>query len=259
MTTESTNQDETFSISFSTFKTFDKSTFEILEETDNCVKQTLGMLPMHIGAVAYLSGYVNEERPLETFPLNAEGLPWVEKYLEIMVKPYVTKWRKDHFPAEAKPNDLADENCSPQEALRWAHMRLMAAGAVYGQCLAQEFGLKWKQDNKAPMEAVLVSHETTCIQSPWQKPTKFCRFGEEDSLVQMVPIIRNYSKALDGIKQIREDMEKRNPGCLKNLARIQPWFSPEGKLVEIRFLDKKEKVITGAYIVDDDQAKADVK
>jgi len=210
-----------------------------------------------IPMIALLSGYCDTGAHECTFPLNAEGIPWIEEFLKEYVTSWVTKWDKLSNPLSAKaPKDyeeqtiaqgLRDGSVPDAEALELVRSRLIAAGVVYGQCLAGEFDMKWalnKMDPGSPWLHLDVPGEEPSTLQTWWKVSKFAHLGDEDSLVCWVNILRNRdfnNEVMKTLSQFLKDNKRKF--SMRKLHGYQVWHSPDGFIEGVVLLDKNKRPV----------------
>lgn len=194
--------------------------------------------------ISQMPGWSKEDSP-DDFPLNAEGIAWVERYLLTFVKPNILQWDDRTNPVQVKHGVKTKKQ---SEIDRYA-IRLHMAGLVHGQCLAQELGLHWAVDADNDSHLPLLARDLQGHLNPWCKPAKFCCFGDQDSLLGAVNIFRNVSKATKAIEGAEEDLIRRGVLKAEEVAGRQIWYSPDGEVDKILFMDKDRNVLARCLVV----------
>jgi len=234
-------------LTLASLSTFDPTTFELLKGTTHeFMTQTL---PYAVTSLAFLSSHMDSD-PCDgddwshalAFPLNASGAPHIEDYLTNVVKPYVTKWDKTSHPV------VFDKAHNPPQ-------RLLFAGMVWGQCLAQEFGLQWVNNPDDDFHPNLVyrgdpDHEKGRLY-PWWKPAKFAHLGREDSLMHYLTVLRNddYNRPL--LVSLKEWIKQnKRKVTMRKVDSFQLWHNEHGKLDMVFLKDKGGRVLKRIKLLD---------
>ncbi len=199
-------------------KNFDPTRWSQVETSDD--DTAWKVILTGAGSLILLSGYGAENDPSD-FPFDERGLPWIEKYLDTLVKPYVRKWGKEEGGLEV----LKVRNKHGMDK-HGVETRFAIAAFVLLQCLAQQHGKLIAKDGFA-------SFRLEDGSGAMGKVRKYVKFGYEDSLVIYSKVIGNLSKTEVFVKSVEYLMAKRG---LTN-HRVQLWNDERGLPVMAKAVD----------------------
>ena len=215
------------------FKNIDLSTLSELSEEEQSVKGKA--IIAAAASLSYLVGFVDETNTVFDFPFNNDGLQWVERYLNTIVKPSIAGWdEKSESGLGVKrvklPSGLKSSN--PQ-AIQEIDALFFIAHLVATQCLAQEHDYCWNKDLRGATKRGDKENQM----STERKVRKFVRFGVEDNLqhfsITLKHAARNTAMVNKALEVLREDGITFPAGSIR-----QQWTSPSGDLDKLVILDQ---------------------
>lgn len=247
---------------FESFEHMKLDAFDNVRHVDGPAVTLLEIMPVSIVAIACLSSYCDDGADSRSFPLNANGFPWIEKFLDHYVGPWVTKWDPNSMPLKAKaprkflkgPQKYGiDFSGEAKRPMAYVRTRLAAAGLVYGQCLAGELGLRWclsPRDPNSPKLSLRFPDPTNTMElRPWAKVAKYAHLGKEDQLASMLPFARN-AKLFDAAEKIVAMVVEKHGDHFdgRKVHRRQFWVDDDGELDAILLFDEKDKQIAAIKV-----------
>jgi hypothetical protein len=219
---------------------FDLRTLERLDLGSKAL-QSISDMPLHMLRVGQESGFPDHASELQdvgtsrnrreanvglSLPLSAQGVPWIERYIIERITPLC---------ADSKSKNQLSEQFQVRE------LRLYTAGAVWGQCVAQELGLHWIENHLDANRPWLHTTDYTrlCgVVDPWEAVREFADFGEQASLVVQLNALRNQPSNTALIIRVNEWMRANiRQEILGEIHTEQRWHTRDGELEAITYLD----------------------
>jgi hypothetical protein len=182
-------------------------------------------------AITSFSGFTRETgKKAEEFPFDATGIRFVQRYLDLRVKPRIMRWDDEVELKIARVRKDSGIATSSVDEIEFFDQLLYATGLFYGQCLAQALGGRWVE-GKSPGWPVVNLADQLKI-NPFSKPRKYCRFGKEDDLVGFLKACENQKVNAALIKSMMPKLKLA--GFDEGRDTYQILSDQDGQLVGVR-------------------------